>query len=80
MNKPEITATIKFRGVTVEGMTVAELRELRDLLNTLVGEPKVERIIERHVSRPWTYWTYSADNSLRQASYATDEWSISLAT
>lgn len=48
--KPEITATIKFRGVTIEGMTVQELKELRDVLNTLVGEPQrvVERVIERH--------------------------------
>lgn len=36
-DKPQITATIKFRGVTIEGMTVEELRQLRDVLNELVG-------------------------------------------
>lgn len=37
-SKPSITATIKFRGVTIEGMTVEELRELRDMLNGLVAD------------------------------------------
>ena len=37
-DKPQITATIKFRGVTIEGMTVEELRQLRDVLNELVGD------------------------------------------
>ncbi len=48
MNKPELSVTIKFRGVTIEGMTVEELRELRDLLNQI--DPIVEektRVIER---------------------------------
>lgn len=63
-NKPQITATIKFRGVTIENMTVQELKELRDVLNTLVGEPKVvERVVERHDRiypyrvNPWGYYT-----------------------
>lgn len=38
--KPEITATIKFRGVTIEGMSIQELRDLRDVLNQLVGKEK----------------------------------------
>lgn len=63
-NKPEITATIKFRGVTIEGMTVEELRQLRDLLNELVG-PK-ERVIERREYVPypyaWPYWSVTTDN------------------
>jgi len=54
--KPEITATIKFRGVTIEGMTVQELRELRDLLNDLVGPKVTERAIEHHGYFPWRYW------------------------
>lgn len=37
-NKPQLSVTIKFRGVTIEGMTVEELRELRNVLNELVGD------------------------------------------
>lgn len=53
-DKPRITATIKFRGVTIEDMTVEELRQLRDVLNDIVGE-KV-KVVEREVIRdhyPW---------------------------
>jgi len=39
-NKPTITATIKFRGVTIEGMTIEELKALRDMLNELVADKK----------------------------------------
>lgn len=57
-NKPEITATIKFRGVTIEGMSIQELKELRDVLNTIVGEP--QRVVERHDHyhdhNPWRPW------------------------
>lgn len=58
-NKPEITATIKFRGVTIEGMTVEELKQLRDVLNTIVGEP--QRVVERHdhiYLRPYPAYPY----------------------
>lgn len=69
-SKPQITATIKFRGVTIEGMTVQELRELRDVLNQLVGEKMIER--KEYVPYyPWgqpyiTYtgrWTINSDSS-----------------
>lgn len=55
--KPEITVTIEFQGITIEDLTVEEVRELRDVLNTLVGEPRVERVIERYEYHPWRYWT-----------------------
>lgn len=51
-DKPQITATIKFRGVTIEGMTVQELRDLRDVLDQLVGE----RVIERKEYVPYYPW------------------------
>lgn len=51
--KPQITATIKFRGVTIEGMTVQELRELRDVLNSIVGEKVVEKHIHHNYRYPW---------------------------
>lgn len=51
-DKPKITATIKFRGVTIEGVTVEELRELRDVLNQLVGE----RVVERREYVPYYPW------------------------
>jgi hypothetical protein len=41
--KPEITVTIKFHDVTIGGLTVRELRELRDMLNELVGDRAIER-------------------------------------
>lgn len=37
-DKPQIMTTIKFRGVTIENITVEELRQLRDALNELVGD------------------------------------------
>lgn len=52
-SKPEVTATIKFRGVTIEGMTIQELRELRDVLNQLVGEKVTERVVERYPYYPY---------------------------
>lgn len=72
-SKAEITATIKFRGVTIEGMTVAELKELRDVINQLVGK-EVERVVEHHHHDlyPWrrlgdyTYtptWTLTSGNT-----------------
>lgn len=51
--KPQITATIKFRGVTIEGMTVEELRQLRDVLNQIVGEKVVEKHIHHDYYRPY---------------------------
>lgn len=72
--KPQITATIKFHDVTIENMTLQELKELRDVLNEVVGEPPktVERVIERHdhiypwrpytISPPYT-WTVSSGTS-----------------
>jgi len=68
-NKPTITATIKFRGVTIEDMSLQELRELRDVLNTIVGEPPraVERIVERH-EHVYPYRVYP---------YATPIWAVS---
>lgn len=69
--KPQITATIKFRDVTIENMTLQELKELRDVLNEVVGEPPktVERVIERHDHiYPWRYyypgttWAVSGDS------------------
>lgn len=57
-DKPQITATIKFRGVTIENMTVDELKALRDVINQLVGKD-VERVTEHHyhdlVYRPRPY-------------------------
>lgn len=51
-DKPQITATIKFRGVTIEGMTIQELRDLRDVLDQLVGE----RVVERKEYVPYYPW------------------------
>lgn len=81
-DKPQITATIKFRGVTIEGVTVAELRELRDVLDQLVGERVVER--KEYVPYyPWQptwitttgAWTVNANssNTLRPGSDATKD-------
>lgn len=73
MKSPELSVTLKFRGVTIEGMTVEELRELRDLLDQIVG---VKRVIERKYVpvapyRPWyepvvtysPYWTITDTTS-----------------
>ncbi len=81
-DKPQITATIKFRGVTIEDMTIDELRQLRDALNQLVGERVIER--KEYVpyypwGTPWiTYtgaWTVNANssNTLRLGSDATKD-------
>lgn len=58
-DKPQVTATIRFRGVTIEDMTIEELRALRDVLNDIVGEKVVERIVQRDVwvGRPYPYWS-----------------------
>lgn len=72
-DKPQITATIKFRGVTIEDLTLQEMKELRDILNGFVGEKVTERVVERHhdhypyyPSRPWytgVTWTVSPSTS-----------------
>lgn len=57
-NKPQITVTVSYKGQDIK-MTAAEARELRDILNTIVGEPQrvVERVTEHHhhdhYPRPW---------------------------
>lgn len=53
-SKPQITATIRFRGVTIEGMTITELKELRDMLDTLVGKEK------EYIPYPQPYPVYPA--------------------
>lgn len=49
MSEPEITVTIKFRGVSLEGLTPKELRELRDAIDQVLGE----RVIERYEYAPY---------------------------
>lgn len=58
-DKPQITATIQFRGVTIEGMTVEELRELRDVLNQLVGQKEYVPYPQPYPVYPtWPYGTW----------------------
>ena len=49
MSEPKITVTIKFRGVSLEGLTPKELRELRDAIDQVLGE----RVIERRECVPY---------------------------
>lgn len=66
-DKPQITATIKFRGVTIEGMSIEELQELRDLLNTLVGKEKEYvpyPVYPNPIYPNWTCFTTSSTSKI----------------
>lgn len=67
-NKPQITATIKFRDVTIENMTIEELKALRDVLNTLVGDEKeyvpYPQPYPVYPSQPWWMTTSSSTLTL----------------
>lgn len=69
MNNKRITVTIEFRGVAIKDMTPQELRELRDIIDELVGE-KV-KVVEREVlyPRPWYVSPY--------ITYGSGTWSVS---
>lgn len=66
-DKPQATVTIKFRGVTIEGMTIQELSELRDLLDNFLPR-KVERVTEHHyhdlVYRPYAVYPNTIANPI----------------
>lgn len=58
--KTELTVNIKFRDFEIRDMKPSELRELRDVLNSLLGE----RVVERHEYVPyWPKWTYTYGES-----------------
>lgn len=60
--KPQITATIKFRDVTIENMTLDELRALRDELNKIVGGEKeyipYPQPYPVYLEQPWQWQPY----------------------
>lgn len=66
--KPQITATIKFRDVTIENMTLDELRALRDELNKIVGGKEYipyPQPYPVYPSQPWTpYWVTVSGNTV----------------
>ena len=70
----EVTVKIKFRDVTIENMTLDEVKELRDILDKVCGpKPQPVKVIEREVYHPYQwhwqplgYWTVS-DNTANLA-------------
>ncbi len=50
----DITLRLKVKGVEIE-LTREDAKELRDALNSLVGEPKV---VHEYCNYPWPYWKW----------------------
>lgn len=70
-DKPQITATIKFRGITIDNLSLQEMKDLRDALNAIVGERVVGRVVERHDHHHHDHYPY------RPYWWDSGNWSIS---